>query len=106
MKLTKIECFALLVPDYRTDARSSAQDDPVVKIHTDEVLVGIGGPTPTLWFDRAVTEAPGTHITGLGLTEMLLGKDPTDVEGRIPLPTAPGLGITINEDALVSYRVQ
>jgi L-alanine-DL-glutamate epimerase-like enolase superfamily enzyme len=28
------------------------------------------------------------------------------VDGRIPLPTAPGLGITINEDALVSYRVQ
>ena len=69
-------------------------------------LWGSVRPTPTLWFDRAVTEAPGTHITGLGLTEMLLGKDPTDVEGRIPLPTAPGLGITINEDALVSYRVQ
>jgi L-alanine-DL-glutamate epimerase-like enolase superfamily enzyme len=28
------------------------------------------------------------------------------VDGRIPLPTAPGLGVTINEEALASYRVK
>jgi L-alanine-DL-glutamate epimerase-like enolase superfamily enzyme len=28
------------------------------------------------------------------------------VDGRIPLPTAPGLGITLDEDALAKYRVQ
>ncbi len=27
------------------------------------------------------------------------------VDGLIPLPTGPGLGITLNEEALVKYRV-
>lgn len=81
MKITGIECFVLLVPDYRADACSSAQDDLVVKIHTDEGLVGIGETDTNPWVARAMIEAPGTHIMGLGLTEMLLGQDPTDVEG-------------------------
>ena len=81
MKITKIECFVLLVPDYRADACSSAQDDLVVKIHTDEGLVGIGETDTNPWVARAMIEAPGTHIMGLGLTEMLVGRDPSDVEG-------------------------
>jgi L-rhamnonate dehydratase len=81
MKITKIECFVLLVPSYRADACSSAQDDLVVKIHTDEGLVGIGETDTNPWVARAMIEAPGTHIMGLGLSEMLVGQDPTDVEG-------------------------
>ncbi len=81
MKITAIECFVLLVPDYRADACSSAQDDLVVKIHTDEGLVGIGETDTNPWVAKAMIEAPGTHIMGLGLKEMLLGQDPRDVEG-------------------------
>src|SRR4029450_12041160 len=81
MKITKIECFVLLVADYRADACSSAQDDLVVKIHTDDGLVGIGETDTNPWVARAMIEAPGTHIMGLGLTELLMGKDPTDIEG-------------------------
>jgi L-alanine-DL-glutamate epimerase-like enolase superfamily enzyme len=81
MRITKIECFVLLVPDYRADACSSAQDDLVVKIHTDDGLVGIGETDTNPWVARAMIEAPGTHIMGLGLSEMLVGQDPTDVEG-------------------------
>lgn len=81
MKITRIECFVLLVPDYRTDACSSAQDDLVVKIHTDEGLIGIGETDTNPWAVKAMIEAPGTHVMGLGLTDMLIGADPTDVEG-------------------------
>ena len=81
MKITKVECFVLLVPDYRADACSSAQDNLVVKIHTDEGHVGIGETDTNPWVARAMIEAPGTHIMGLGLTEMLVGADPSDVEG-------------------------
>lgn len=81
MKITKIECFVLLVPDYRADACSSAQDDLVVKIHTDEGLTGIGETDTNPWVARAMIEAPGTHIMGIGLSEMLLGQDPRDIEG-------------------------
>lgn len=80
MKITRIECFVLLVPDYRADACSSAQDDLVVKVHTDEGLVGIGETDTNPWVARAMIEAPGTHIMGLGLSEMLIGEDPRNVE--------------------------
>ena len=81
MKITQIECFVLLVPDYRADACSSAQDDLVVKIHTDEGLTGIGETDTNPWVAKAMIEAQGTHCMGLGLTEMLIGQDPRDVEG-------------------------
>jgi L-alanine-DL-glutamate epimerase-like enolase superfamily enzyme len=81
MKITEIECLVLLVPDYRVEACSSAQDDLVVRIHTDEGLVGIGETDTNPWVARAMIEAPGTHIMGLGLSEMLVGQDPRDVEG-------------------------
>ena len=81
MKITKVECYVLLVPDFRADACSSAQDNLVVKIHTDDGHVGIGETDTNPWVARAMIEAQGTHIMGLGLTEMLMGQDPTDVEG-------------------------
>jgi L-alanine-DL-glutamate epimerase-like enolase superfamily enzyme len=42
MKITRIDCHVLLVPDYDIEACSSAQDDLVVEIHTDEGITGIG----------------------------------------------------------------
>lgn len=82
MKITRIECFVLLAPDYRADACSSAQDDLVVKIHTDEGLFGIGETDTNPWVAKAMIEARGTHVMGLGLSEMLIGQDPRDVEGH------------------------
>ena len=42
MKITHIDCHVLLVPDLNIGATSSAQDDIIVEIHTDEGLIGIG----------------------------------------------------------------
>lgn len=81
MKITDVECLVLLVPDYSSDACSSAQDNLVVRIHTDAGIVGIGETDTNPWAARAVIKAPGTHIMGLGLREMLLDADPLDVEG-------------------------
>jgi L-alanine-DL-glutamate epimerase-like enolase superfamily enzyme len=81
MKITDIECLVLLVPDYDAEACSSAQDNMVVRIHTDEGLIGIGETDTNPWAAKATIEAPGTHIMGLGLKEMLVGADASDVEG-------------------------
>ena len=81
MKITAVECFVLLVPDYRTDACSSAQDNIVVKIHSDSGHVGVGETDTNPWVAKSMIEAPGTHIMGLGLKETLIGKDPRDIEG-------------------------
>ena len=80
MKITDIECFTLLVPDVRKDATSSAQDDIVVLVHTDEGITGIGETDVNPWIAKACIEARGTHTMGLGLKEMLLGENPLECE--------------------------
>jgi L-alanine-DL-glutamate epimerase-like enolase superfamily enzyme len=80
MRITGIDCHVLVQPAYDTSAASSAQDDIVVEIHTDEGVEGIGESDVNPWIARACIEAPGTHNMGLGLREMLIGADPLDVE--------------------------
>jgi L-alanine-DL-glutamate epimerase-like enolase superfamily enzyme len=80
MKITKIETHVLLVPDYDSAACSSAQDDIVVVIHTDEGAYGIGETDANPWVADAMIHARGTHSLSLGLEEMLLGENPLNVE--------------------------
>ncbi|MEX0642552.1 MAG: mandelate racemase/muconate lactonizing enzyme family protein [Pirellulales bacterium] len=69
-----------MVRDYETDACSSAQDDLVVVIHTDEGIVGIGETDTNPWIARECIRARGTHCMGRGLEEMLLGENPLEPE--------------------------
>jgi L-alanine-DL-glutamate epimerase-like enolase superfamily enzyme len=80
MRITRIDCHVLLVPDYDAAACSSAQDDLVVEIHTDDGLVGVGETDTNPWIGRECIRAPGTHCMGLGLEEMLLDADPLQPE--------------------------
>ena len=81
MRITGIDCHVLLQPDVDLAATSSAQDDLVVEIHTDEGISGIGETDLNPWIARACIDAPGTHTMGLGIRDLLLGVDPLDVEG-------------------------
>ena len=58
MKITNVECFLLMVPDVKAEACSSAQDDIVVRVHTDEGIVGIGETDANPWAVKALIEAP------------------------------------------------
>ena len=80
MKITGIDCHVLLVPEVRKDATSSAQDDIVVFVHTDEGITGVGESDVNPWIARACIEAPSTHTMGMGLKEMLLGENPLEQE--------------------------
>jgi L-alanine-DL-glutamate epimerase-like enolase superfamily enzyme len=80
MKITGVECHVLLDPGFDILATSSAQDDIVVEIRTDEGITGIGEADVNPWIARECIQAPGTHTMGQGLTEMLLGADPLQVE--------------------------
>jgi L-alanine-DL-glutamate epimerase-like enolase superfamily enzyme len=80
VKITQIDCHVLTDPEPDLSATSSAQDDIVVEIHTDEGLVGIGETDVNPWIAHACITAPGTHSMGQSLTTMLLGEDPRDIE--------------------------
>ena len=95
MKITDVECFALLIPDFDADACSSAQDNLVVKITTDEGLFGIGETDTNPWGVKATIDSPGTHAIGRGFKELLIGKDPRNVEG---------LWYELNEKTMMTSR--
>jgi L-rhamnonate dehydratase len=78
MRITSIECDVLLVPDCNPDACDSSQDTVVVRVHTDEGITGVGEVDTNPWVVKALIEAPGSHIMALGLTELLIGEDPTE----------------------------
>ncbi|MDX2018797.1 MAG: mandelate racemase/muconate lactonizing enzyme family protein [Deltaproteobacteria bacterium] len=78
MKIRDIECFVLQSPQIRKDATSSAQDDIVVLVHTDEGITGVGETDTGPFVARAAIEAPGTHTMALGMKELLIGADPFD----------------------------
>ncbi|HOW69846.1 MAG TPA: mandelate racemase/muconate lactonizing enzyme family protein [Phycisphaerae bacterium] len=80
MEITKIECHVVVVPNVSPEACSSAQDDIVVLVHTDEGITGIGEVDTNPWVARAMIQAPGTHCMGLGLQEMLVGQNPLTPE--------------------------
>ena len=100
MKISKIETFSLLIPDFDSDACSSAQDNIVVKISTDDGLFGFGETDTNPWATKALIDSPGTHAMGRGFNDILIGKDPTNVEGlwhemneKTMMTSRRGLGI-------------
>jgi L-alanine-DL-glutamate epimerase-like enolase superfamily enzyme len=78
MRITSIDTHVLLAHDMKAGATSSAQDDFVVEVHTDEGISGIGESDINPWIARACVEAPSTHSMGMGLKDMLIGEDPLD----------------------------
>ncbi|MBN1344458.1 MAG: mandelate racemase/muconate lactonizing enzyme family protein [Phycisphaerae bacterium] len=80
MKITDIECHVVVIPEVEEDACSSAQDDIVVVVHTDEGISGIGETDTNPWVVRAMIEARGTHCMAYCLKEMLIGEDPLQPE--------------------------
>jgi L-alanine-DL-glutamate epimerase-like enolase superfamily enzyme len=80
MKISRVDCHVLLDPDCDPLACSSAQDNLVVEVHTDEGIVGIGETDTNPWVARACIQAIGTHNMGRGLEELLLGADPMQPE--------------------------
>lgn len=100
MKITDIECHVVVVPDVDEGACSSAQDDVVVLIRTDEGITGIGETDTNPWVVKALIEARGTHCMAYCLKDMLVGADPLAVEALweklyvgSPMTTRRGLGI-------------
>jgi L-alanine-DL-glutamate epimerase-like enolase superfamily enzyme len=81
VKITDVEVHVLLAPDMDESKTSSAQDNLVVIIHTDEGVSGIGESDVNPWMAKAALTAPGTHTMGLCIRDLLIGADPMDIAG-------------------------
>ena len=79
MKITSIEPIHLRVPVVE-EIPDGTLDVLVVKIHTDEGLTGVGEVTSQSYVCKACFDAPRSAARRHGLTSILLGEDPRDVE--------------------------
>jgi L-rhamnonate dehydratase len=80
MKITEVEAIVLRQPVINKGIADGSQDDLLVRVHTDEGLVGIGEVDSAPEIVQAVIHAHSSHLIALSLRDALVGEDPTDVE--------------------------
>ena len=79
MKITDIEAIPLTLGETRAIA-DGTQDALIVRVHTDEGIVGIGESDSSPMVVKAVIEAPMSHMICRGLRTILVGENPFEVE--------------------------
>jgi L-rhamnonate dehydratase len=75
MRITDVETLILRRPDVR-DIGDSSQDLLLIRVLTDDGLVGIGEADTSPEVGRAVIDAPLSHEVCRGLREVVVGHDP------------------------------
>ncbi len=75
MRITDVETMILRRPDVR-DIGDSSQDILLVRVLTDEGLVGIGEADTSPEVGRAIIDAPLSHEVCRGLRGVVVGHDP------------------------------
>ncbi len=81
MKIVDIEVIELRVPGWTGDTFDGSYDNCLVLVHTDEGVTGVAEVDSVPAVIRAIIDAPRSHTHAMGLKEVLVGQDPTDVEG-------------------------
>ncbi len=81
MKITEVEAIILRQPVVDAAIADGSQDDLIVRVHTDEGIIGIGEVDSAPEVVKAVYDAPNSHYIATGLRHVLIGHDPLDIEG-------------------------
>ncbi|MCT4509589.1 MAG: mandelate racemase/muconate lactonizing enzyme family protein [Tepidibacter sp.] len=79
MKITDIEVICLRVPKIGTRC-VWGEDAVIVKVHTDEGIVGIGETDSSPLVVKSIIETPNSNLACFGLKEILIGENPLDIE--------------------------
>lgn len=80
MKIIDIEVIELRVPGWTGETFDGSYDNCLVLVHTDEGMTGIAEVDSVPAVIRAIVDAPRSHTHAMGLKQVLLGQDPSDVE--------------------------
>ena len=80
MKITDVEAIILRQPAVDDAIADGSQDDLVIKVHTDEGIVGIGEVDSAPETVAALVNRQSSHAIAGSLRDLLVGEDPRDVE--------------------------
>lgn len=79
MKITEVEGLVLSTGDIDAQRADGTQDAFIVRIVTDEGLIGVGEGDTSPYVAREMLTMPSSHAISQGLREMLIGEDPTRI---------------------------
>lgn len=79
MKITDVEVICLRVPAIGTRC-VWGEDAVIVKVHTDEGIIGIGETDSSPLVVKSIIETPNSNLACFGLKELLIGEDPLNIE--------------------------
>jgi len=80
MKITEVEAIPLRLPKVDEDRADGTQDALIIRVHTDQGLVGTGEVDSSPTVGKAIFDAPPSHAIARGLRSILIGQDPFDVQ--------------------------
>lgn len=80
MKITDVEAIYLRLPDLDASRCDGTQDTLVIRVHTDEGIIGIGEVDSVPLVAKAVVDAPPSHSIATGLKSLLIGENPLEIE--------------------------
>jgi L-rhamnonate dehydratase len=80
VKITDVEAIILRQPAVDDAIADGSQDDLVIKVHTDEGIVGIGEVDSAPEAVAALVQRSSSHAIAGSLRDLLVGQDPGDVE--------------------------
>lgn len=80
MRITAVEPIVLRADRVDTTRADGTQDAFLVRVHTDEGLVGIGEADTSPYLARTMIDMPSSHLIARGLREVLVGEDPLQID--------------------------
>lgn len=80
MKITAVEAIPLRLPEVDITRADGTQDALIIRVHTDEGLVGLGEIDSSPDVAKAIVDARPSHPVARGLRYILLGQDPFNVQ--------------------------
>jgi L-alanine-DL-glutamate epimerase-like enolase superfamily enzyme len=83
VKITELEPIVLgSGSDVDVARADGTQDAFLVRVHTDEGFVGLGEADTSPYVARTMIEMPSSHAVARGFSELLVGRDPLQIEAR------------------------
>ena len=76
MRITDVEALLLRQPEVDASRADGSQDALLIRVHTDEGIVGIGESDSLPQVVKAIIDAPPSHKIASGLRALLVGEDP------------------------------
>jgi L-rhamnonate dehydratase len=80
MKISDVEAIILRQPSVNDTIADGSQDDLVIRISTDEGIIGIGEVDSAPEAVHALVGRRSSHANAVSLRDLLVGEDPCDIE--------------------------